>query len=111
MKSFIWRLLTLVCVLFVGVLIGMNKANEGMLEMKGYNDQSFQTPVEVNKTDNGEVETSLMGNELGTFNIDEKKEKLQEVKAFNFFSEIGKLLADTVSTITNGIVEFVSSLF
>ncbi|MBS4217091.1 DUF3679 domain-containing protein [Bacillus sp. FJAT-49711] len=110
MKNFIFKCFLLVCVLLVGVLIGMNKANEGMLNMKGYSDNSFQTPVTVQQNDDGEVESTFMGKDLPTFNFEDRKEKLEEAKAYNFFSETGKFLADIVTSTTQKIFEFFSSL-
>ncbi|MCJ8006890.1 DUF3679 domain-containing protein [Lederbergia wuyishanensis] len=110
MRNFLVKCILLVSALFIGVIIGMNKANDGMLNMKGFTDDSFQTPVNIQQNEVGEVETSFMGKDLPTFNLDEKKEKLEEVKAYNFFSEVGKFLANIVTTITQKIFEFVSSL-
>ncbi|MBS4199730.1 DUF3679 domain-containing protein [Bacillus sp. FJAT-49732] len=110
MRNFFVKCVLLFGVLFIGVMIGMNKANEGMLNMKGYSDESFQTPVTIQQNDDGKVETTFMGRDLPTFNLDEKKEKLEEVKAYNFFSEAGKFLANIVTTIAQKIFEFISSL-
>jgi len=110
MRNFLFRFILLVGVLFIGVIIGMNKANEGMLNMKGYTDDSFQTPVIVQQNEGGQVETTFMGKELPPFNLDEKKEKLEEVKAYNFFSEVGKFLANIITSFTQKIFEFFSSL-
>lgn len=89
----------------------MNKANQGMMEMKGYTDDSFQTPVTLQQQDNGQIEASVLGNHVGQVNIEEKQEQLEELKSFNFFSEAGKLVAQTVSSITQKIVDLISSLF
>jgi hypothetical protein len=42
--------------------------------------------------------------------LTEKKEKLEEMKAFNAFSSIGKALAGFIEGITTKIVEFIASL-
>lgn len=110
MKKFILKTFLLILTLFVGILIGMNKANQGMMDMKGYNDQSFQTPVIVQKTSEGEVQATVLGNELPKFNLDDKKEKIEKTKAFNFFSEAGKLLSEIVTTIFQTIIDFIASL-
>ncbi|WP_062104628.1 DUF3679 domain-containing protein [Bacillus niameyensis] len=110
MKKFILKTFLLILTLFVGILIGMNKANQGMMDMKGYNDQSFQTPVTVQKTPEGEVQAAVLGNDLPPFSLDDKKEKIEKAKAFNFFSEAGKLLAEIVTTIFQTIIDFIASL-
>ena len=101
----------MVIFLAVGVLIGMNRANQGMNDMRGYTDSSFQTPVNIQTTDEGSFDAAVLGNEISSFNMNEKKEKLEEVKSFNFFSEIGKLLADLISSIAQAIINFFAGLF
>lgn len=101
----------MVIFLAVGVLIGMNRANQGMNDMRGYTDSSFQTPVHIQTTDEGSFDAAVLGNEISSFNMNEKKEKLEEVKSFNFFSEIGKLLADLISSIAQAIINFFAGLF
>lgn len=109
MKNFVLKSFFLIIVLFIGILIGMNKANQGMMEMRGYTDHSFQTPIVVQKTEEGLVETTFLGNDLPSFNLDEKREKIEEAKAFNFFSEAGKFVAEVISSIAQGIIDFFAS--
>ncbi|MBO0993999.1 DUF3679 domain-containing protein [Bacillus sp. SD088] len=111
MGKFVFKSIFLIIILLVGVLIGMNKANQGMNEMRGYTDSSFQTPVNIETTDEGSLNAAVLGNEISSFNLDEKKEKLEEAKSFNFFSEIGKLLADLISSIAQAVINFFASLF
>ncbi|MCJ7841819.1 YqxA family protein [Lederbergia sp. NSJ-179] len=111
MGKFVMKSLLLSLVLVAGVVIGLNKANQGMNEMKGYTDSSFTTPVDVKKTEDGKINAAVLGNELSSFNLDEKKEKLEDAKAFNFFSEAGKLLANMVSSIAQAVINFFASLF
>ncbi len=89
----------------------MNKANQGMNDMRGYSDSSFQTPVNIQTTEEGSLNAAVLGNEFSSFNLDEKKEKLEKAKSFNFFSEIGKLVADVVSSIAQAVINFFASLF
>ncbi|KRG16786.1 hypothetical protein ACA29_03470 [Lederbergia galactosidilytica] len=119
MGRFLFKSLLMVIFLAVGVLIGMNRANQGMNDMRGYTDSSFQTPVNIQTTDEGSFDAAVLGNEISSFNMnekkekleEEKKEKLEEVKSFNFFSEIGKLLADLISSIAQAIINFFAGLF
>lgn len=94
----------------IGIVIGMNQANKGMLNMKGYQDSSFQSPFYVQEIEEGKVEATFMGNDVGAFNIDDKKEKLEEIKSYNIFSEAGKFLADTVTSITQFIYHLIHQL-
>jgi len=85
-----------VVILFFGVLLGMQQANEGLLKMKGYHDPSFQAVVAVEKNEKGAVEATVLGNKMTAETVDEKAKKLEQWKMFNMFSELGKRLAEAV---------------
>ncbi|MCA1056205.1 YqxA family protein [Rossellomorea aquimaris] len=110
MVKFFLKCFILICFLFVGVLMGMQYANEGIVEMKGHEEESFTSPVNMKKNDEGNVEATFLGNEVESRTLAEKKEKLEEMKAFNAFSSIGKALADLIEGITGKLVEFIASL-
>ncbi|MDF9760504.1 hypothetical protein OKW24_002277 [Peribacillus simplex] len=84
----------IVLVLFLGVLIGMQQANDGMKKMKGYEDPSLNSAFIINQSDKGEMEADILGQKVTSHDLETKKEKLEEMKAFNFFSSIGKALGD-----------------
>jgi hypothetical protein len=110
MKRFMLKSLLLVSVLFVGVLIGMQKANDGIRDMKGYDVEGLGTPLTISEDETGNIEASLLGQEMGSASISEKKKKLEEMKSFNFFSEIGKSVAGIMKGLAEKTVDFVSSL-
>ncbi|TYR75458.1 DUF3679 domain-containing protein [Rossellomorea vietnamensis] len=110
MRRFVLKSILLVSILFVGVLIGMQKANDGIRDMKGYDEDGFGTPLTISEDETGNIEASLLGQEMGSASISEKKKKLEEMKSFNFFSEIGKSVAGAVKSIAEKTVELVSSL-
>ncbi|OIU70619.1 DUF3679 domain-containing protein [Rossellomorea aquimaris] len=110
MSKFIMKCIVLICCLFVGVLIGMQHANKGIIEMKGHEKESFSSPVGMTQDQEGNVEATFLGKEVESQTLTEKKEKLEEMKAFNAFSSIGKALAGFIEGITTKIVEFIASL-
>ncbi|MFI8575221.1 DUF3679 domain-containing protein [Rossellomorea aquimaris] len=110
MTKFFFKCALLISALFIGVLIGMQYANQGIVEMKGHEQQKFTSPVGVSQDGEGNVEASFLGNEVESKTLSEKKEKLEDMKAFNAFSSIGKALANTIESITNEIVNFIASL-
>ncbi|KQL53491.1 hypothetical protein AN964_08275 [Heyndrickxia shackletonii] len=109
MTRFFIKCSFLIALLFVGVLIGMEKANEGMVDMKGYNDSTLQSPVKIHGKSDGNIESSVSGENITSHNLDEKKEHLQNIKAFNLFSSLGKVLSNIVSSLTEKIIDFASS--
>ena len=101
MKMFMLKSVFLACLMFVSVLFGMQQANEGIVGMKGYGHEKFQGPITINEKDEGEMEASILGNHISSHDIEKKKEKLEEMKAFNFFSSIGKTFAAFISHVTD----------
>lgn len=91
-------------VLFLGVLIGMQTANDGIKKMKGYDDPTLSSAFEVNHSKQGELEAAILGEKVTSHDLEKKKEKLKEMKAFNFFSSIGKKLGDAISNLFNSVI-------
>jgi len=111
MGKFMLKSLAVMIILFIGVLIGMEKANQGMVQMKGYDDPSLPPPVIVNESEEGKIEASLMGKELNhTEELAKKKKELEELETFNLFSSIGKKLAQIVTSVTNKLVDLLIDL-
>jgi Protein of unknown function (DUF3679) len=92
-----------VLILFFGVLFGMQKANEGMKNMKGYDDPSLYSAFTVDEGEKG-VEASVLGQKVTSHDLEEKKKQLEDIEAFNLFSSIGKKLSDGISEIFQSIV-------
>ena len=42
--------------------------------------------------------------------IEKKKAELEEMKAYNFFSSIGKMLAGFITNLTETIIQFIAGL-
>ena len=97
-------------ILFFGVLLGMQQANEGLMKMKGYNDPSFQQVIHLSADEQGEIEASIMGNAVNSSNLEEKKRKLEEMKAFNIFTELGKRFGEGIRAIVEQIIHALTHL-
>lgn len=95
-----------VFVLFFGVLLGMQTANDGMKKMKGYDESTLSSAFEVNQSQ-GELEVSILGEKVTSHDVEKKKEQLEEMKAFNFFSVIGKKLSETITMICSRLLDLV----
>ncbi|AXM89759.1 DUF3679 domain-containing protein [Anoxybacillus ayderensis] len=96
MVRFTIQSLLIAVIFLVGVLLGMQQANEGMRKMKGYNDPSLERVVHVSKD-----ETIVLGQ-----SIEEKKEKLQQMETFNMFSKAGQKLAMFVHSLVEHMLSF-----
>ncbi|UAL46222.1 DUF3679 domain-containing protein [Sutcliffiella horikoshii] len=103
MKRFMVKCLFISLVLFLGVLLGMQQANDGMRKMKGYDDPAFQGEAfRVAETAEG-YNGTILGRQLDSQDMKEKQEKLEGIKAYNVFSSAGKKLADGVSGLMSGL--------
>ncbi|WP_339146954.1 MULTISPECIES: DUF3679 domain-containing protein [unclassified Sutcliffiella] len=103
MKRFMVKCLFISLVLFLGVLLGMQQANEGMRKMKGYDDPAFSGQAfHVAETTEG-INGTILGRQINSQDMKEKQEKLEGIKAYNVFSSAGKKLADGMSGMMSGI--------
>ncbi|MFD1781231.1 YqxA family protein [Fredinandcohnia salidurans] len=103
MVKFMMKCFLIVTVLLLGVLIGMQQANEGMKKMRGYNDPSLQGAFHISDN-NGEVEASVLGRKVTSHDLEEKQKQLENVESFNFFSSIGEKLGNGISAIFEKIM-------
>lgn len=100
----------LVLILFFGILVGMQHANQGMKNMKGYDDPALNSAFTVKGSNQGDMEAAILGGKVTSHDLEKKKEKLEEMKAFNFFSSIGKKLSEAISATFQALVEKLASL-
>jgi hypothetical protein len=111
MVKFMIQFFLAVTILFVGVLLGMQQANKGLTKMKGYDDPAFQEVFHFSEDETGEIEASIMGNTVTSEDLEDKKRKLEEMKTFNIFSEMGKKLAHGVRYAVEQLLHIAGRLF
>lgn len=107
---FFLKFVFVAALMFVSVLFGMQQANEGIHRMKGFQDNDFRKALNIEENEGGQVEVSVLGNDISSHDIEEKKAKLEQMKAFNFFSSIGKKLAEGISSITKNTIDFFTNI-
>jgi len=97
MKMFMLKSMMLASLMFISVLFGMQQANEGIHKMKGYDDPEFKSAFTIKEEEDGSIKSAILGNDVSSHDLEQKRKKLEEMKAFNFFSSIGKKLAEGIS--------------
>ncbi|MGN1400735.1 MAG: DUF3679 domain-containing protein [Bacillus sp. (in: firmicutes)] len=102
MFRFLLKSAIVALVFFVGVILGMQKANEGLVNMRGYEDPLLYDAVSIEEED-GEAKAKLMGEEIASHDLEEKRRQMEEIKAFNFLSNIGKKIGEG----TRGVVDHI----
>ncbi|WP_075982359.1 YqxA family protein [Bacillus massilinigeriensis] len=110
MKMFMFKSILIASLMFLSVLFGMQQAYKGISNMKGYEDKNFKSALTVQNNHGGELEVSLLGNDVDSHDIEKKREKLEKMKVYNFFSSLGKKIANTTSNVTKKIVIFLSEI-
>ncbi|MFD2446124.1 YqxA family protein [Bacillus sp. CGMCC 1.16607] len=97
LKLFLFKSLLIASLMFLSVLFGMQQANIGIQKMKGYEDPKFKSALSLQTTESGELHASVLGNDVTSHDIESKKQKLEELKAYNFFSDLGKKISTIIS--------------
>lgn len=110
MKMFMLKATFLAAIMFVSVLFGMQQANEGIQRMKGYSDNDFKSALTLSESEEGELQASVLGNDVSSHDLQQKKQKLEEMKAYNFFSSLGKSISEVLSGITEKSIAFITEL-
>ncbi|MBA4535890.1 YqxA family protein [Bacillus aquiflavi] len=111
MKGFFIKLMLLVALMFFCILLGMQKASEGIQSMRGYDDPDFKSAFSVEELNDGELQASVLGTDITSHDLAAKKKKLEEFKTFNFFSSAGKKISEGVSNLSKKGIEFLTELF
>jgi hypothetical protein len=98
----------LACIMFISVLTGMQFANNGIHEMKGYENPEFKSAFTIKENDEGKVETAILGNSVTSHDIEQKREQLEKMETFNFFSSIGRKMAEGLETAVEKTLESIT---
>ena len=75
MKLFMLKAIMIAAVMFISVLFGMQQANNGINEMKGYEDAQFEGAFSFQDNEEGELEASILGNDVSSHDLREEKGK------------------------------------
>jgi hypothetical protein len=109
MKMFLFKGVILASLMFLSVLFGMQQANIGIQKMKGYEDPKFKSALTLQETGDGELQASVLGVDVSSHDLEKKKQKLEEMKAYNLFSDLGKGISNGISSGLNQIIEKISN--
>ncbi len=88
---FFMKCVVLITILFIGVLIGMQKANEGMLKMKGYEDHTLSSPFTINEINDEHVEATILGKNIAVQEYQDDQKEPKDHKVNNFFFGVRKI--------------------
>lgn len=110
MIGFIGKCLLIVTVMFLCVMFGMQQANNGMLDMKGYKDPSLKGAFTLTDGEDQEKEASILGQTVTAKDLEEKQKQLEQAETFNLFSKAGEALSNTVTDSAQAMYDWVLKL-
>ena len=96
--------------MFLAVLFGMQQANAGIQNMRGFEDGAFKGAFTIQEKAEGEYEASILGNEITSHDIKEKQRILEEMKAYNFFSSLGKKISEGMTAASEKSIQFLTDI-
>ncbi|CAM4134276.1 DUF3679 domain-containing protein [Bacillus manliponensis] len=112
MDGFTRKYVIIVIIMFCVVFVGMQITSNGLKQMKGYSDLTFEEVTSLTGTARTGIEETLFKK---SFSITEKKRQLEELKSFNMLEGAGKgvtlLVKSFVRTCTNIVIDKIQSLF
>ncbi len=80
----------LMIVLLIGIIIGMQEAHTGILKMSGYDDLRFKNVLDIEKTEDGEMEAIVLGEQISSHHLEEKKKILEDLNANHILTDLTK---------------------
>ncbi|MDQ0269514.1 YqxA family protein [Cytobacillus purgationiresistens] len=110
MKMFMFKLSCLIALMFVSVLFGMQKANDGIHNMRGYEDPAYKSALTVGETADGELQAAILGEDVSSHDLEGKKDQLEKMQVYNFFSSLGKGLSEGTRSLTEKGINYISEL-
>lgn len=108
MKLFLLKAFVLACLMFFCVLTGMQLANNGMKKMRGYDDPNLKLAFTVREIGDGQIETAILGKQVSSHDLEQKKQQLEKMNAYNLFSSAGKKLADGLGNAVEKSLDLIS---
>jgi hypothetical protein len=106
MKRFMLKSFLLASIMFICVLFGMQQANEGIYRMKGYDDTNLGKAFTFTEGEEGKLQAHFLGKDVTSHDIQKKKQELEKMNSFNFFSSSGKKIADGISNAADKTLHF-----
>lgn len=110
MKMFMLKSIILASLMFISALAGMQQANDGIQSMKGYEDPDFKNAVALKGKGDGEIHAHILGRDVTSHDIEAKKQQLEEIKAYNMFSSMGKKISEGISQGTGKLINLLSGV-
>lgn len=116
MINFTAKFIFVVSILIIGILLGIQQAEHGILSLQSNSphseqeetkqEQEVEEEVYITKIDDDQVEVAIVGEGFSVEKLEEKKEKWKDSHHHNKWSHLGTKLGEVVYTASRVGVEW-----
>lgn len=98
-------------VLFLsGVLLGLNQASLGMIQLRGYTNASFEEAVQTRQLTTGNYEVQVLGKGFEQVPVEAKQRVYDEIQSSHGIQKVAFMLEKTVKWAYNQVIFLVYQL-
>ncbi|MDC3415576.1 DUF3679 domain-containing protein [Aquibacillus salsiterrae] len=102
----IMTMFLLMVVLFLGgVVFGIDRANKGVANTRGYSPQSFNNAIEVDASSDDQYEIKVMGENIQQVDLRDKQEKYEAIQSNHFTQALAGNLEYGVKWFYNKMIQ------
>lgn len=76
--------------------------------MKGYNDPDLGNALSLTEGEKGQIQGTFLGKNVTSHDLEKKKQELEKMNSYNFFSSTGKKMADGISSAADKTIELIT---
>ncbi|WP_186576459.1 DUF3679 domain-containing protein [Aquibacillus kalidii] len=103
MGKMIMTALTMLVLFLGGVLFGIEQANEGVLQTRGYS-SDLEEAVKSEVTEGGSYEVEVMGKKFEQVDMDKKEQQYEEIESNHLMQKVATNLESGVKWFYNQVI-------
>ncbi|MBS2969760.1 DUF3679 domain-containing protein [Metabacillus sp. KIGAM252] len=108
MGKFMLKTTLFAALLFLGVLMGMQIAGNGMKNLQGYDNPDMKSAFIIkNSRQDQEIEASVLGQSITSHDLETKRKQLESMEAFNPLSEAAKGISSGIENLFGKLISAV----
>ncbi|GGD04355.1 DUF3679 domain-containing protein [Pontibacillus salipaludis] len=111
MVRFTITFLIMIVLFLGGVLVGMNQASIGMIQMRGFSSGTFQEAVQTEKLETGDYEVQVLGKDFGQVSVQEKQQQYEDHNEARGLQRLAVTLESVVNWVYNTIIYTIYHIF
>ncbi|MDL4841485.1 DUF3679 domain-containing protein [Aquibacillus rhizosphaerae] len=105
MTKVLVSMLLMVILFMGGVLFGIDQANEGIANTRGYTATNFEDAIDSGINEDGSYEVNVMGEDFEQINLEDKELEYEEVQTNHFTQKLAGNLENSVKWFYNQVID------